>query len=458
MATAGRDAFFAAIGDYLGAFPFSNASRSDLLQAVARRSGLDLTAWSRAWLETTGPSTLRCEFTAGQDGRLTTFAVTQEPPPGDDVARPLRAGVGLYRRSGDRLVLARRAEADLTGRRAEVPDLTGEPRPDLVLPNDGDLAYAAVRLDPRSLRAITESLGDLEDPLARAVGWNAVIDMVQQAELPVQVFVLMLAREFGREPSVAVLGVLTALAERMLARLADPAWVPHGKRLLATAAAGALTADAPGSDHQSAAAWLLAWTATTPDQLALAAGLLDRGRAIPGLAVPAELRWALLERLAATGLASQDHIEAELAADPTDGGRRAAAACQAAIGDTQHKQAAWDLLTAGQAGVETLIAVARGFALPEHAHLLAPFAGRYTATMERIWTTGSAHLRVLAGDLLFPYPAASPELLASLTDVLAAGTAQPGLARVLAERADDVRRALASRALPPPAPAGQEPA
>ena len=91
MAAAGRDAFFAAIGDYLGTFPFSNASRSDLLHAVARRSGLDLSAWSRAWLETTGPARLRFEFTAGQDGRFTSFAVTQDPPPGDGVAsRPAR--------------------------------------------------------------------------------------------------------------------------------------------------------------------------------------------------------------------------------------------------------------------------------------------------------------------------------------------------------------------------------
>jgi aminopeptidase N len=446
-AAAGRDAFFAAVGDYLRAFRFGNASRRDFLQAVARRTGMDIDEWSRAWLETTGPSTLRCQMAAAEDGRFTSFAVEQELPAGDQVSRPLVAEVGLYQRAGDKLARVRRVAVGLSGRRTTVPDLVGQAWPDLVLPNDGDLAYAAVRLDPRSLRTITESLGDLDDPLARAVCWAVIADMVEQAELPVPVFVSTLAREFAREPSVAMLEALTTHAEQMMTRLADPGWVPEGKRLLATAAATTLRVAEPGGDHQSAAARLLAWTAATPDQLTLAASLLDGEGTAPGLAVTADLRWTVLQRLVATGHAGQDRIETELAADATDAGRRGAAACRAAIADREHKQMAWDLLVAGQAGVETMIAVARGFALPEHASLLAPFAGRYIATMRQVWNLGSTHLRVLLGILLLPYPAASAELLARLDEALATDAAESGLARVFAERADEVRRALASRAL-----------
>jgi aminopeptidase N len=274
--------------------------------------------------------------------------------------------------------------------------------------------------------------------------------MAQQAELPVPVFVTMLAREFGREESVAVLEALTTLAERLMTMLADPGWVPAGKRLLAAAATTTLPVAAPGSDRQRAAAHLLAWTATTPDQLSLAASLLDGQAAAPGLVVTDQLRWTVLQRLVASGQAGEERIEAELAFDPTDAGHRGAAACRAAIGDHEHKQAAWDLLTAGQAGVETLIAIARGFALPEHADVLAPFAERYVTTMRQVWNQCSAHLRVLLGNLLLPYPAASAELLTTLEDAVVAGAAEPGLARVLAERAHEVRLALNSRALTRP--------
>jgi len=112
----------------------------------------------------------------------------------------------------------------------------------------------------------------------------------------------------------------------------------------------------PGSDHQLAWIQLLAWTATAGDQLDLIAALLAGSTAIPGLLADAELRWSLLQRMAATGRADDAAIDAQLAADPSDAGRRNAAACRAAIPDAAHKEAAWQLLTGGQAGPETLSA------------------------------------------------------------------------------------------------------
>jgi aminopeptidase N len=162
--------------------------------------------------------------------------------------------------------------------------------------------------------------------------------------------------------------------------------------------------------------------------------------------VDPELRWSLLQRLAAGGRVDDAGIDAELARDQTNAGRRHAMACRAAIPDARHKEAAWQQLTGGRLGTESLSSVASGFRLPEQAALLAPYAGRYLAELEHIWGTRSGHLRVQLGELLFPYPAASPELLADLDEFLGAPH-DPGLTRVLTERRDTVRRALRSRAL-----------
>jgi aminopeptidase N len=105
------------------------------------------------------------------------------------------------------------------------------------------------------------------------------------------------------------------------------------------------------------------------------------------------------------------------------------------------------LLTGGRLGPESLSAVARGFTLPEQAGLLAPYAARYLAELERIWATRDGHMRARLGELLFPYPAASPELLAGIDEFLARPR-DPGLARVLTDHRDTVQRALRSRALP----------
>ena len=161
-----------------------------------------------------------------------------------------------------------------------------------------------------------------------------------------------------------------------------------------------------------------------------------------------ELRWALLERLAATGRAGDAEIDAELERDATDAGRRHAAAARAAVPDAAHKEAAWTLLAeSDDIGIEAVIEVSRGFNQPEHAELLAPYAERYLATLPAIWSSRGEFFRNVLGQLMFPYPAVSPELVERL-DAFLAEDRDPGLARVVIEARDRVQRALRSRALP----------
>jgi aminopeptidase N len=453
-AYAGQENFFAGIRAYIAQHAYANAQLADLIAAVAASSGKDLAGWSQAWLETAGPNTLRCQFRTDAGGAFTEFAIVQDAPAQHPTLRQHRTAIGLYRRSGGTLTRTHRVEADVTGARTVVPELAGLLQPDLILLNDDDTGYVIVRLDPRSLRTVTESIGELTDPPARAVCWNTVIDMVRQAELPVPVFMAMLAAGLPREPSLSVLQSLLTQAAQVLTQLADPQRAAAGKLQLADVAGQLLRSAQPASDHQLAWAQLLSWTATSADQLDLLARLLDGSTAVPGLSVNAELRWSLLQRLAATGRADDASVDAELARDPTDAGRRNAAACRAAIPDARHKEAAWVLLTSGRLGPESLTAVARGFTQPEQAHLLAAYAGRYLAELEKIWATESGHLRVRLSELLFPYPAAAPALLSEIDDFLTAAPRDPALTRVLSERRDAVQRALRSRALPPPAPSG----
>ncbi len=449
VAVVGREPFFAAIRGYFAAHAWGNAELADLLAAVEASAGTSLADWSKAWLETAGPNTLRCDFEADSGGAFTSFAVLQEAPPQHPTLRPHRLAVGLYARGGGQLGLARREEIDIAGPRTEVPQLAGAARPDLIVLNDGDLDYAIVRFDQQSIKTLADAIGAVTDPLARAVCWNAVIDMVRQAELPLPDFVRMVAGGIGQE-SVPVLQVLSSVTDQMMTLTGDPRWVAQGKQELAAAATRLLLAAEPGSDHQLAWAQLLSWTATTPDQLDLLAALRDGGAGVPGLAVDAELRWAILRRLATMGRAGDDQIDAELQRDPTDAGRRHWAACRAAIGDAEHKAAAWQLLTeTNDLGTQGIAEVARGLMQPEHAGLLGPYVQRYFDVLPRIWSSRSEHTRARLSEQLFPYPASSPDLVAQIDAFLAARERDPGLARLLTERRDIVTAAVRSRSLAP---------
>jgi aminopeptidase N len=444
----GQEKFFTGIRAYFAEHGWGNATLADLLRALETSSGRSLGDWSKAWLQTAGPNTLRSEFTTGPDGTFRSFAVLQEAPPEHPTLRPHHIAVGLYNRAGDELVRTHRVEVDVAGARTEVPALTGQPQPDLILLNDDDLGYALTRFDDRSLATLTQAIGQFTDSLARTVCWSAVLDMVQQAELPVPAFVAILASGMGKEPAVSVLQTLHLTAARLMAVIADPDWVPAGKEQLATAAVPLLRAAEPGSDHQLAWMQLLAWTASTPDQLDLLAGLLAGTTVIEGLTVDTELRWALLRRLAATGRAGDADIDAELSRDNTDAGRRHAAAVRAAIPDAEHKDDAWRLLAESEElGHEGVIAVTATFGQAEHSRLLEPYAERYFEVLPELWASRGDHLRRVLADGLFPAAAASPGLLARIDEFLAAAPRDPALARILIERRDTVERALRSREL-----------
>lgn len=384
-------------------------------------------------------------------GEFTRFAVLQEAPDQHPVLRPHRITIGLYQRAGGAaLTRTYRTEVDIAGLRSEIAGLIGQPQPDLILLNDTDLGYAIVRLDDRSLRTLTESIGDLTDAVARTVCWNAVLDMAQQAELSPPALVRLLATWMGRERSISVLqAVLLWQALPVLSLMADPDWLPAAWKILATAAMPLLLAAEAGSDWQLAWAQLLASTAVAVEQLDLLTGLLDGTAEISGLVADAELRWALLLRLASTGRADDARIDAELELDPSDQGRRHALACRAAIPDAAHKAEAWRLMTeSDELGIDDLMVACPGFNQGDHARLLAPYAAEYFARMPAIWASRGDAVRALLGKALFPYTAASPELLSQIDEFLTGAALEPSLARIVTECRDVVEKALRARTLP----------
>jgi aminopeptidase N len=447
LATVGRDAFFAAVRAYFTEHAFGNATLTDLLASMEASSGRSLADWSAAWLLTCGPSTLRAEFELDEAHAFRSFAVLQQTAESHPAMRPHRIAIGLYRRGADGLVRTHQVVADIAGPRTAVAGLDGLPQPDLLLVNDDDLSYALVRFDERSLATLTTGIGALADPLARAVCWTSLADMVRQAELAVPVFVAMAATGMATEPSVAALQTLLDVTCAVIDQLADPALVPAYRRILAAAADPLLTAATPGGDHQLAWAQLACRTATSADQLDRLAGLLAGREQIPGLELDTELRWAMLRRLAAAGRAGAAEIGAELARDLTDSGARHAAACRAARPDAAGKESAWQLLTGAELPVASLLEISAAFHQPEQAELLAPYAERYFDVLPELWASRSGHLRVRLGEALFPRTAAGPGVLARIDQFLAGAKRDPSLVRVLTERRDLVERALRSRAL-----------
>ena len=117
VAYVGLEAFLAGLRDYFRDHAFDNATFGDLLGALEKSSGRDLSHWGRQWLKTTGLNTLRADFDVDADGRFSRFAISQSgAEPGAGETRVHRLAVGIYDDDGSgKLVRVHREELDIEG-------------------------------------------------------------------------------------------------------------------------------------------------------------------------------------------------------------------------------------------------------------------------------------------------------------------------------------------------------
>ncbi|GLF93681.1 aminopeptidase N [Streptomyces yaizuensis] len=439
VAYAGEDAFLEGARRYFKRHAYGNTRLADLLSVLEETSGRDMAAWSRSWLQTAGVNSLTPSLTCDAEGRVTELAVVQD----GDTLRPHRVAVGLYRHEGTALVRYARAEVDVTGERTVVDALAGADCPALVLVNDDDLTYCKIRFDTGSLDTLRASLGDLTDPLARALAWSALWNLTRDALLPARDFIGLVLRFAGRESDIGVLQMLHAQAASALAHYAAPAWREEGARLLAEGALTELRAAEPGSQHQLTWARFFASRAGSALELSLLAGLLDGSEKIDGLDVDQELRWALLLPLVAHGHAGEDAVSTELARDDTAAGRRHQARLLAARPSAAVKDEAWASVVESDALSNALVgAVISGFVQEGQRELLAPYTERYFAAIERVWDERSIQIGMDVVGGLFPTLQGEDALAAADAWLGGHEGAAPALRRIVLECRDDLARGL----------------
>jgi aminopeptidase N len=463
VAYVGFDAFIAGSREYFRKHAYSNTTLADLLESLSASSGRDLTGWAQQWLQTSGISTLSLDIAAGQgndDGVLGDVRIVQDatdPVTGRNEPRPHRLRVGLYDVDGEgALVRTGSVETDVSGAFTAVPELSGKPRPALLLLNDDDLTYAKVRLDPVSLATVLASLDRISDPMARALCWTALWNSARDGESPAARYVDAVAA-FG--PAETGIGVLLNILENACTAVERYTPAPGREAVrtsfLATVAAE-LDRAVPGSDHQLAWARTLGTLSRHDGTLVpRLKGLLDGSAPVKGLAVDAELRWHFWHALAANGQATVAELDAELARDTTASGRAGHATALAARPEPGVKAAAWKEAVHGDTlSNQLLSATISGFTTAPAA-LLEPYVEPYFERLLDVWEGRSIEIasRIVRG--LFPLdqdlaegmePAEHP-VLRRTDEWLAAHTDAPrALRRIIVEQRSHLLRALTAQA------------
>jgi aminopeptidase N len=447
VAYVGLDSFLAGLRAYFQRHAWGNATFDDLLTELETASGRELRKFAAQWLETAQVNTLRPVLEIGADGTYTSVVVQQEAPAAYPTLRTHRIGVGLYDLRGDRLVRRDLLELDVSGERTEIPALVDVPAADVLLLNDDDLTYAKLRLDERSMATVVQHIAGFDSSLARALCWAAAWDMVRDAELAARDYVALVASGLPAERDINLTTATLAQARSAITMYADPQWAPTGWAMLAETAKAAIAAAEPGSGFQLAWARAFINAARGEDDLAILRGWLA-GTGVPaGLTVDTELRWSLLESLAAMGAAGEDEIEDELNGDRTASGEREAALARALLPTPENKARVWEQLTAGEELPNWLHrSLLQGFQASTQVALTAPYAEKFFDVVSAVWARSDSEPAQEFVMLAYPAYQISNETVAMTDAWLALDGQNQSLRRLVAEGRDGVQRALKARA------------
>ena len=287
VAWVGPEQFMAGVREYFRKHAWQNTELSDLMAELEKASGRDLDKWGRLWLETAGVNTLD----AGALRRTRTALSAPSP----SCSRPSRTSPPSVRTGSPSASTTSTAPASWSASTARSSTSTasaprfrrwpGWPQPDLILLNDDDLAYAKVRLDPKSLATATAHLKDFSQSLPRTLVWGSAWDAARDGETPARGYVeLILANIAEESDSSVILVQLRQLATTLNFYVAE-----EHKEATTVAAADRLwdlASGVPaGSDAQLQFVKSYALLARSAGQLDTVAGLLD-GSAGAGRAWP----------------------------------------------------------------------------------------------------------------------------------------------------------------------------
>ncbi len=451
VAWVGLDNFLVGLRAYFKKHAFGNSEFSDLLSALEQASGRELDSWAKEWLQTSGVNTLTPSFELAADGTYASFSVLQSATVEHSTLRRHRLGIGLYdevanERGESRLVQRTHVEVDVEGETTALAELVGERQPDLLLLNDGDLTYAKIRLDDRSLSTVVGGLGRLDDSLARALCWGAAWDMTRDAEMAATDFVDLVLRNIASETDAFGSSRIPGYAAQAVHNFSAPAhraelsltWENGVRRLLEEAE--------PGSDHQLTFARSYASAARSEAGLDALDALLEGTLSFEGLVIDTDLRWTLLGALARGGRADAARIDAEERADHTISGQERAAAARAARPTAEAKAEAWEIaVSRDDVANETQRSVVLSFMQHGQDDVLGPYVERYLAVADTLWEDKGTQRASTALEHIFPRPLASRELLERVGEWLRESPANPAAKRYVREGAADVERFLAGQ-------------
>ena len=353
--------------------------------------------------------------------------------------RPHTLDVGLYGNGTSDCVQVR-----IAGERTELAELAGRPAPEFLLLNDGDLTYAKIRFDERSLAALPRMLPTLS-PLNRGMVWCQLLQAIGDAAFPPAEHLALVADMVSGETELSIIAEVLEqarydVADRYLQPAERPKWLATIADRLRSRLAGT-----PADDERLLTLYrnLIEFSS----DVAELRGWLDGTGVPPGIEVDDDTSWRIRYRLSVLGEVSESEIESAFRNEPSAQAEQLAMKARAARPDPEAKRDAWEAIMRDPTlSNYQLWSLSEGFWQPEQLELTAPYVERFFAEMpDAAKLRGDLALDVLLRTF-YPRYAASEQTLALAAGLVAQDDISLPLRRRVADFTDDLRRVVNARA------------
>ena len=425
----GDEIFFEGVRRHFAAHTFGNATMADLADAWRSAGATGLDEFFSGWLRSAGADVL------GYD--RSTSRLTLTPPV---ASTPLANGSGPAREHAVEVAVGGRTPGDWTRSPvvfgSEPFPLDAADRPVLIDPSVSTWAVSA--LDAETLAHLPVWLPATTEPSIRAGIWSALRSTFRIGGISPDQTIEIVSAALANEPeALAVQSTASWLIGESLICSRDDG--TRRGRVHAVLRDRMVVAE-PASTLQLTLFMSAVKTAGDPDWLR---PFLDNQGLPPGLVLDADLRWLVLGQLSALGAITAAELDAELAAAPTAKATVAHAGARAAAPNEAAKEFAWSRFT-GEVDVPNYELEAAGVAMwqPGQDDITDAYLERYFTDVPATEQVRQGWMLADAASAFFPLLALEDRVVRLATSTAATPDLDPGLARILRDRADDLDRRI----------------
>lgn len=329
----GEDNFRKGVQNYFKKYAYSNTNLFQFIAELEKTSNSDLRMWSLTWLRNSGLDTIKITPECS-NSKLTSIAFEMISPNPSHHPRPHRVPITLYKWTGKKMDSWTIEDFKSDGGMQTRTITSSMTCPDFILPNATDMTYLKVFLDPKQINWAKEHLDKISSSQARGVFWNQAYLNLRDGTVKIDDFIKLFSAQFKQEKNQIInqqfFTYWSAIAK----------YLPQKTALELSVRSKALDLLESYFWNQITTSQDPLWKKTlfvnwvrrieSEDSQALVIEILNDKINLKPLILDQDIRWQMVQRLAALGHSQATELIAKTKAnDPTETGFKSYLAAEA---------------------------------------------------------------------------------------------------------------------------------